>query len=408
MPKLLSDRLSSFHHRNEGQWYTPHIPTGIEDFDKAFNGGLTPGLIILGALSSLGKTTLAMQIGSHISSIGKDCLIVSLEMTDLQLISKSISRQSFFLGGEQYGKSALDLRTEEIVNHMDQTEWKIIQSAIKKVEEESTHMYYIGKEDGVWTPHAIWDYIKKEWIEKGKPSPVVIIDYLQIIPSEDINITDSTLSISKNCKILQDMSKFLHMPVIVISSINRGSYYAPIDMSSFKGSGDIEYCADTLLGLQYQNLGGKGFNLNTARQAVPRKVELIIIKDRESETGRSIPLNYYSKFNYFENSSHNTIQQSAEQKHIVGPKKDTSPALFIVPDQHQNENSTPDHANSKSDAIKNKNTKKMKKQYEKEECMKQIEDIYKGQPQMANTLTNILYRENIPLSSVGGNSIEQK
>lgn len=66
---------------NHPQRWTRHIPTGFSGLDKVLNGGLTPGLTILGALSGLGKTTLALQIADQIASRGENTLFVSLEMS---------------------------------------------------------------------------------------------------------------------------------------------------------------------------------------------------------------------------------------------------------------------------------------------------------------------------------------
>ena len=73
----------------------PFIPTGFKGLDAMLEGGLYAGLYIIGAISSLGKTTLALQIMDYIASQGQDVLIFSLEMDREELISKSISRHTF-------------------------------------------------------------------------------------------------------------------------------------------------------------------------------------------------------------------------------------------------------------------------------------------------------------------------
>ena len=59
---------------------TPYIPTGFSNLDKILEGGLYEGLYIVGAISSLGKTTLITQIADQIAEAGEDVLIFSLEM----------------------------------------------------------------------------------------------------------------------------------------------------------------------------------------------------------------------------------------------------------------------------------------------------------------------------------------
>ena len=71
---------------------TPYIPTGFKNFDSILDGGLYEGVYILGAIPSLGKTTLALQIADQIAEAGEDVLIFSLEMARRELMAKSISR----------------------------------------------------------------------------------------------------------------------------------------------------------------------------------------------------------------------------------------------------------------------------------------------------------------------------
>ena len=49
----------------------PHfIPTGLAELDEALWGGLARGLNVIGGISSVGKTTFAMQIADHIAASG--------------------------------------------------------------------------------------------------------------------------------------------------------------------------------------------------------------------------------------------------------------------------------------------------------------------------------------------------
>ncbi|NDB86841.1 MAG: hypothetical protein EB127_29745, partial [Alphaproteobacteria bacterium] len=58
------------------------ISTGFINLDEYLDGGLYDGLYILGAISSLGKTTFAIQIADYLSSQGHDVLYISLEMSE--------------------------------------------------------------------------------------------------------------------------------------------------------------------------------------------------------------------------------------------------------------------------------------------------------------------------------------
>ena len=50
------------------------------------------------------------------------------------------------------------------------------------------------------------------------------------------------------------MSRDLHIPIIGISSFNRQSYTDPVNLSSLKESGALEYGSDVVIGLQYEGM----------------------------------------------------------------------------------------------------------------------------------------------------------
>jgi replicative DNA helicase len=64
----------------------------LQNWMILLDDGLYEGLYIVGAMSSLGKTTFVTQIGDQIANNGTDVLIFSLEMSRYELMAKSISR----------------------------------------------------------------------------------------------------------------------------------------------------------------------------------------------------------------------------------------------------------------------------------------------------------------------------
>jgi len=72
---------------------------------------LFEGLIILGAISSLGKTSLVLQIVDQIAKQGHDVLFISLEMAQSELISKSVSRHTLLRAVTTEGLKTNDAKT---------------------------------------------------------------------------------------------------------------------------------------------------------------------------------------------------------------------------------------------------------------------------------------------------------
>src|SRR5699024_976856 len=88
------NKILGFLERIDRSVNEPPIPTGFKQLDEILDGGIREGLHVLGAISSLGKTTLAMQIADQIAQYGEDVLIFSLETGTNELIAKSVSRNS--------------------------------------------------------------------------------------------------------------------------------------------------------------------------------------------------------------------------------------------------------------------------------------------------------------------------
>ena len=65
--------------------------TGFSNLDEQI-GNLYPGLYVLGAISSLGKTTFACQLADQLSHQGEHVLYFSLEQSKYELVAKGLAR----------------------------------------------------------------------------------------------------------------------------------------------------------------------------------------------------------------------------------------------------------------------------------------------------------------------------
>jgi len=281
---------------------TEVIPTGFNKLDASLDGGLYPGLYILGAVSSLGKSTLVLQIADQIAQSGRDVLIISLEMSRYELMSKSISRHTFLdvienRGRVQDAKTARGITTGSRYEKYNPQELELIDRAI------STYRKYTGH---LFIYEGVGDIGVKEVVEKVERHkritgniPVVIIDYLQILAPADIRATDKQ-NTDKNVLELKRLSRDSNIPVICISSFNRQSYKEAVSEGAFKESGAIEYGSDVLIGLQFEGAEKGNVDLTERKREYPRKIELVILKNRNGKAGEKIPFNFYPMFNLFE------------------------------------------------------------------------------------------------------------
>lgn len=281
---------------------TPYIPTGFKGLDAVLDGGLYEGLYIVGAISSLGKTTLITQIADQIAQAGQDVLIFSLEMARAEIMAKSISRhtlqQVLSSGGDiRNAKTTRGITTGKRYENYSKTERDLINGAIVAYSRYAGHIY-ISEGIGDIGAEQIRETVKQHTLFTGN-TPVVIIDYLQILAPYSERATDKQ-NTDKAVMELKRISRDYKTPVIGISSFNRANYSVSVTMEAFKESGAIEYSSDVLIGLQLKGMGEKDFDANEAKKKSPREIELVILKNRNGSTGDKLGFKYYPLFNYFE------------------------------------------------------------------------------------------------------------
>lgn len=312
----------------------PATPTGFNQLDEAIGGGLRAALYMIGASPGAGKTTFIVQMADYLAKHqDRDILFFSLEMSRFELMAKSISRYTYENAGIEKSilrQTALNIMDRPRVKYnpgkdkIMETE-NLIDEAFQDYADWGKRLYIIQGSGDIATDsrnanptkdltaqRGIRDIIN-EHIRITGNSPVVIIDYLQIIQAhnrywsakENMDYISSELKrISRDC----------NTPVIVVTSYNRDGYEKG-GMAAVKESGGIEYAVDVLIGLNHieRKLNPQIIEKGKNKEVVfklqkqdgnihtePRKIELEIYKNRHGRLGGKIKLNYYSAFNYFE------------------------------------------------------------------------------------------------------------
>ena len=279
-----------------------NMKTGFENLDEK-SGGLYAGLYVVAAISSLGKTTFCHQIADQLAAAGQDVLFFSLEQSKLELVSKSLSRETA-KADIMNGVSAISIR----------------RGYLPQIVLDAADRYALAIEDRLSIIEGnfgcdisfIGDYVRQYQRRTGK-TPVLFVDYLQILqPGKDerghtMSAKESTdLTITE----LKRLSRSLNMTIFVVSSVNRSNYMQPIGFESLKESGGIEYTADVIFGLQLQVLNDplfskaekikdKRIKINEAKAETPRKIELVCLKNRYGISSYSCYFYYYPEYDLF-------------------------------------------------------------------------------------------------------------
>lgn len=276
------------------------IPTGFSNLDKVLDGGLYEGLYGIGAISSLGKTTFALQIADYIAQYDKKpVLYFALEMGTYELMTKSISRITFenAQGEETLAQGTRSLLKGKWKQRYNKAQYANVMQSFKEYGDFYSDVII---HDGSEARPTIYDISEtvNSYVARTGNKPVVIIDYLQILKPTNERGTDKA-NVTTSVNEMKKIATRYHIPVIVISSFNRLNYNSPVSMEAFKESGDIEYSTDVLIGLQLKGVGTNDFDVNEAKRRMPRNVEAVILKNRNGATGNTLQYAYYSMFNKF-------------------------------------------------------------------------------------------------------------
>lgn len=289
------------------------ITTGFENLDKLLDGGLYPGLYVVGAISSLGKTTFIMQIADSIAKSGRGVLIFSLEMSKFELVAKTLSRMSCIKSMYKYSSPCYAKTTRSVLlgDYRNEFDSKIIAEAMQDYSDWGSNIHIT---EGIGNIGVAEIKAKIEEFKKFRnKAPVVVIDYLQILAPFDLKMTDKQ-NVDKNILELKRLSRDFDIPILGISSFNRENYNAPVSMASFKESGAIEYSSDVLIGLQYEGWDYEEGEAETLRLKRLRRlqkdlwlkaqnlssqdIQLKILKNRNGIKGNLL-FDFFPAFNYF-------------------------------------------------------------------------------------------------------------
>ena len=268
--------------------------TGFDNIDAEQIFGA--GLYVLGATPAAGKTTFAWQMAEQISKLGETCIFCSYEMGRLELFTKSVARE-LFNRNPQTALTAAQIRRGGTSNTLS--------DVISDLSNSSSDLRVLELRD-----ETVDDLLKilRPVCTNTEKSPIVFIDYLQIIPSDKDTAKNKIDDTVRKLKIFQRES---NTTFIIISSLNRQNYTQQISFESFKESGGIEYTADVIWGLQLNVLNNFKTladvskirkEIDDAKKNQPRDIQLKCLKNRQGN-------NYDCYFHYF--SAHDFFEPCA-------------------------------------------------------------------------------------------------
>lgn len=265
--------------------------TGFSNIDQ--HQFFSPGLYVIGATPAAGKTTFCWQLLEQLAKNGESCIFCSYEMSRLELFTKSVARE-LHMRNKSSSLTAADIRrggwTAEVDNIIADFSSSQLDLHILELQDES-----------------IDDLLRliKPLCDDKKKSPVVCLDYLQIVPFSQDSIK---LGIDDAVRKLKKFQRDTNTTFLVISSFNRTNYAQAVSFESFKESGNIEYTADVVWALQLYALNEikLGSDIAQARKKIseakklhPRQIQLKCLKNRQG-TNYDCFFHYYAAHDHFE------------------------------------------------------------------------------------------------------------
>jgi replicative DNA helicase len=272
------ERIETLYNRDDPSDVTG-VPTGFTDLDRMTAGLQEGDLIIIAGRPSMGKTSLALNIGEHVALDTKKAVAVfSMEMGATQLALRMIGS----VGRLDQHK----LRTGRLAPD----DWDKLSSALGRLNEAPILI------DETPALNAIEVRSRARRVAKQYGNlGLVIVDYLQLMQASSQGENRAT-ELSEISRSMKALAKELRVPVVALSQLNRSleqrTDKRPV-MSDLRESGALEQDADVILFIYRDEV----YNPESKDKGT---AEIIISKQRNGPTG-TVRVTFLGEYTRFEN-----------------------------------------------------------------------------------------------------------
>lgn len=250
---------------------------GFDRLKKVIRG-LTPGLFVIAAPPSAGKTTYVKQLADQVAEKNSiPVLFFSYEQSAAELRIKSLARLSRIVNEDikEWNEAKLTDRFADAVQ-----QYKRFGKWITVI--EADREYTVGR----------IRLIAQRAKMLSNKAPVIVVDYLQIVPVSDPALKDKRAEVDFLVSDFRRMARDIGSPIILVSSMSRAEY-KDAKMSGFKESGGIEYGSDIAAIMKVEDEMNEGTS---------RTVSLNIIKNRNGRRAK-IGMTYDMEHDSFNETS---------------------------------------------------------------------------------------------------------
>ena len=269
------ERIEEIENRGTG---LSGLPTYFTDLDNYLSGLQEGNLAVIASRHSMGKSSLALNIGTNVAKEGKVVAFFSLEMTKEELVQRVLFSEAKVTSG--------DARKGQL----GPEKWSRVVEAASKV--NNLPLYF--DDAPVITVTDI--RAKSRRLKSAKNLDLIIVDYLQLMQSSSgDNRQQEIAEISRN---LKNLARELKVPILALSQLNSAAEAREDKrprLGDLRESGAIEQDADIVMMLYRDDYYNPGTD-------APGVAEVNIVKNRSGMTGK-VELFFSKEFTQFSNYS---------------------------------------------------------------------------------------------------------
>lgn len=244
----------------------PAIKTPSTWLNNCLSGGLHKGkLIVIAGIPGSGKTTYLNWLGDYAAKNAIPVIIISYEMSKSELFSYALARFA------EIDSSLIEQKKWQDPNYPESKNLETRLSAVIKdyydtIAQKLT-IIEAGELETTAVIKGIINKVKKIHELTSNDPVLVVIDYLQLMPSGDKSLDSSgneVLRVSKISTELKQLARETKAVVMAISDINKAAYEKSVitgtlDLAALRDSFKIAHAADTVMLAQSNEIEvGKG------------------------------------------------------------------------------------------------------------------------------------------------------
>jgi replicative DNA helicase len=260
------------------------VSTGIPSLDNLIVGLKKQEMVVLAARPSIGKTSLALNMATHIS-VNKG---VSVGFFSLEMSSEQLTRRMLCSLARVSERDFFDKRFDEAEFGK---KWSKITSAATELKKTK---FYVDPTPGL----SINELRAKALRMKLKYDiGVIFIDYLQLMKADVGRNDNRQVEVAKISVGVKGIAKELDIPVVVLAQLNRqAEQQERPKLSQLRESGAIEQDADVVMFLHRDRDAQK----DSTQECID--AEIIVEKNRNGQTGIA-EIVFFPKIMKFESKS---------------------------------------------------------------------------------------------------------